>query len=160
MIVVALAVPFAIGTLLLLFRGFVSGRVAAMLGAAAMAVSLVLYAFVWEGRTKVSGEVDTSWIEPLGARLHLGVTYISWPFLLMTALADSSLARGRRGPAVLVVVVVGLVTFAVDAWLGADGGGALALRLGRGGTACKEHARPDDPADDQPDNDPEDQEAD
>ncbi|MEO6606233.1 MAG: NADH-quinone oxidoreductase subunit M, partial [Aeromicrobium sp.] len=72
--------------LLILLRNVVSGRLAAMLGAAAMAVSLVLYALVWEGRTKVSGEVDTSWIEPLGARLHLGVTYISWPFLLMTAL--------------------------------------------------------------------------
>lgn len=86
MIVAALAVPFAIGTLLLLLRGAVSGRAAALLGTAAMAVSLALYALVWEGRTKVSGEVDTSWIEPLGARLHLGVTYISWPFLLMTAL--------------------------------------------------------------------------
>lgn len=53
--------------------------------------------------------------------------FVAAAFLLMTALADSSLARGRRGPAVLVVVVVGLVTFAVDAWLGADGGGALAL---------------------------------
>ena len=40
------------------------------------------------------------------------------------------------------------------------GGGALALRLGRGGTARKEHARPDETADDQPDHDPEDQEAD
>ncbi len=86
MIVAALAAPFGVGVLLLLFRASVSGRIAALLGSAAMAVSLVLYSLVWEGRTKVSGEVDTSWIEPLGARLHLGVTYISWPFLLMTAL--------------------------------------------------------------------------
>jgi NADH-quinone oxidoreductase subunit M len=86
MIVAALAVPFGIGVLLLLIRKVVSGRAAALLGSAAMAVSLVLFALVWEGRTKVSGEVDTSWIEPLNARLHLGVTYISWPFVLMTAL--------------------------------------------------------------------------
>lgn len=86
MIVAALVVPFAIGTLLILLRNIVSGRMAAVLGAAAMSASLVLYALVWEGKsTPVSGEVDTSWIEPLGARLHLGVTYISWPFLLLTA---------------------------------------------------------------------------
>ncbi len=86
MIVVALATPFAVGVFLLLLRDLVAGRLAALLGAAAMAVSLVLFALVWEGRTKVSGEVDVSWIEPLNARLHLGVTSISWPFLLMTAL--------------------------------------------------------------------------
>ncbi len=86
MIVAALVVPFGIGVLLLLLRNVVKGQLAALLGTAAMTVSLVLYALVWEGRTKVSGEFDTSWIEPLGARLHLGVTYISWPFLLMTAL--------------------------------------------------------------------------
>ncbi len=86
MITAALAVPFALGLGLLVLRNAVPGRVAALLGAAAMAVSLVLYALVWEGRTKVSGEVDVAWIEPLGARLHLGVTAISWPFLLMTAL--------------------------------------------------------------------------
>lgn len=86
MIVTALAVPLVLGTLLLLLRNAVPGRVAAVLGSAAMAASLALYALVWEGRTQVSGEVDTSWIEPLGARLHLGVTYLSWPFLLMTAL--------------------------------------------------------------------------
>ena len=86
MIIAALAIPFGLGLLLLVLRNAVSGRVAAVLGSAAMAASLVLYALVWEGRSvRVSGEVDTSWIEPLGARLHLGVTYISWPFLLMTA---------------------------------------------------------------------------
>nr|WP_257908927.1 hypothetical protein [Janibacter limosus] len=53
--------------------------------------------------------------------------FVAAAFLLMTALADSSPARGRRGPAVLVVAVVGLATFVVDARLGADGGGALAL---------------------------------
>ncbi|NRQ49595.1 complex I subunit 4 family protein [Aeromicrobium stalagmiti] len=85
MIVTALAVPFVIGLLLMVGRARVSGPVAAAIGAAAMTVSLLLYALVWEGRDVVSGEVDTSWIEPLGARLHLGVTAVSWPFLLMTA---------------------------------------------------------------------------
>ncbi len=86
MIVAALAAPFGVGVLLILLRNAVSGRLAARVGAVAMATSLVLFALVWEGRTTVSGEVDLAWIEPLGARLHLGVTAISWPFLLMSAL--------------------------------------------------------------------------
>lgn len=85
MIVAALLVPFVVGLGLMIGRMHVPARAAAWLGAAAMAVSLVLYALVWDGDELVSGEVDTSWIEPLGARLHLGVTYVSWPFLLMTA---------------------------------------------------------------------------
>ncbi|AWB93498.1 complex I subunit 4 family protein [Aeromicrobium chenweiae] len=85
MIVAALLVPAVVGLALLIGRARVSGPVAAWLGAAAMTVSLVLYALVWEGRDVVSGEVDEPWIEPIGARLHLGVTAISWPFLLMTA---------------------------------------------------------------------------
>ncbi len=85
MIVAALVVPFVVGLLLMFGRRFASGRAAAWLGAAAMSVSLVLVAAAWEGREGVSGEVDVAWIEPLGARLHLGVTAVSWPFALMTA---------------------------------------------------------------------------
>ncbi|MRJ76102.1 NADH-quinone oxidoreductase subunit M [Aeromicrobium sp. SMF47] len=85
MIVVALLVPAVVGLVLLIGRARFSGPVAAWTGAAAMTVSLVLYALVWEGRDVVSGEVDEPWIEPVGARLHLGVTAVSWPFLLMTA---------------------------------------------------------------------------
>lgn len=85
MITAALTIPFVVGLALLFLRKRVSGRTAAWLGAAAMAASLVLYAVVWEGRDTISGEVDIAWIDPLGARLHLGVTYLSWPFLLMTA---------------------------------------------------------------------------
>ncbi|MCW2752524.1 MAG: NADH-quinone oxidoreductase subunit [Aeromicrobium sp.] len=85
MIVTALVVPFVIGILLMLFRGQISGRVAAWLGSAAMATSLVLFALVWDGRGVRSGEVDTMWIEPLRAHFHVGVTFWSWPFLLMTA---------------------------------------------------------------------------
>lgn len=85
MIVAALAVPFVVGLLLMVTQARVSGPYAAGIGAAAMAASLVLYALVWEGRDVVSGEVDVAWIDPLGARLHLGVTAVSWPFVLMTA---------------------------------------------------------------------------
>ena len=85
MITAALTVPFVVGLALLLLRKRVSGRTAAWLGATAMAASLVLFALVWEGKDKISGEVDIEWIEPLNARLHVGATSISWPFLLMTA---------------------------------------------------------------------------
>ncbi|MFI5426697.1 proton-conducting transporter membrane subunit [Aeromicrobium sp. UC242_57] len=90
MIVAALVVPFVVGVLVIALRATLSGRVAASIGAAAMAVSLALYALVWDGRagstgTGVSGEVDTTWIEPFGVHFHLGVTALSWPFLLMTA---------------------------------------------------------------------------
>lgn len=87
MIAAALIVPFAVGLLLMAGRRFVSGRIAAGLGAAAMTASLVLFAVVRDGDfdTFVSGEIDHSWIEPIGARLNLGVTDVSWPFLLMTA---------------------------------------------------------------------------
>ena len=85
MIAAALAVPFVVGLALLFLRKRVSGRTAASLGAVAMAASLVLLAVVWEGKGTISGEVDLEWIEPLNARLHLGATALSWPFLLMTA---------------------------------------------------------------------------
>lgn len=85
MITAALTIPFVVGLALLLLRKLVSGRTAAWLGAVAMAASLVLFALVWEGRDAISGEVDVAWIDPLGARLHLGATALSWPFLLMTA---------------------------------------------------------------------------
>ena len=85
MIVAALLVPFVVGFVLIVGRAHVPGRTAAWLGATAMTASLVLYALVWEGTEGVSGEIDESWIEPLGARLHLGVTLVSWPFVLMTA---------------------------------------------------------------------------
>jgi NADH-quinone oxidoreductase subunit M len=87
-IVAALAVPFAIGLLLIAGRAHLSGRMAAWLGAAAMTASLALYVVIWAGRdagTYAAGAVDAPWIEPLGARLQLGVTVISWPFALMTA---------------------------------------------------------------------------
>lgn len=86
MIAAALLIPSVVGLVLMIGRRFVSGRAAASLGAVAMAASLVLFAVVRDDSDVVSGEIDRSWIEPIGARLHLGVTDISWPFLLMTAL--------------------------------------------------------------------------
>lgn len=86
MIAAALLIPSVLGLLLMVGRRFVSGRVAASLGVAAMTASLALIAVVRDPDVVVSGEIDHAWIEPIGARLHLGVTDISWPFLLMTAL--------------------------------------------------------------------------
>jgi NADH-quinone oxidoreductase subunit M len=84
-IVAALALPLLVGLLLMIGRRRVPGRTAALLGAVAMTASLVLLVLLWDGGDGVSGEVDRAWIEPLGARLHLGVTALSFPFLLMTA---------------------------------------------------------------------------
>lgn len=53
--------------------------------------------------------------------------FVAAAFLLMTAVASPLLAAGRRRAAVVAVAVIGAATFLVDAWLGADGGGALAL---------------------------------
>ena len=112
MIVTALIVPFVIGILLMLFRGDVPGRLAALLGAAAMGTSLVLFALVWDGPGwgGVSGEVDTSWIKPLNAHFHVGVTSLSWPFLLMTAflglLCCIWLVADDTSPAVVGLVLV------------------------------------------------------
>ncbi|MDX6276991.1 MAG: NADH-quinone oxidoreductase subunit, partial [Nocardioidaceae bacterium] len=84
MIVAGLVVPFVVGALLMLFRGDVPGRVAALLGAAAMTTSLVLFAVAWDGGSP-RGRVDVMWIKPLNAHFHVGLTPFSWPFLLMTA---------------------------------------------------------------------------
>ena len=112
MIVAALVVPFVIGILLMLFRGNVPGRLAALLGAGAMATSLVLFALVWDNTESfgIDGEVDTMWIEPLRAHFHVGVTLFSWPFLLMTAflglLCCIWLIADDTSPAVVGLVLV------------------------------------------------------
>ncbi len=84
-IVAIVLVPLVLGAVLIAGRSRVSGRSAALLGAVAMTASLLLSMLVWDDLAAVSGGVDTVWIESLGARLHLGVTSVSWPFLLMTA---------------------------------------------------------------------------
>lgn len=86
MIPFALGLPFVAALALMFLRKVLSGRVAAVIGAATLAASLVLVGLVRDGAAKISGEVDIAWIDPLGARLHVGVTALSWPFLLLTAL--------------------------------------------------------------------------
>ncbi|MBP2390644.1 complex I subunit 4 family protein [Aeromicrobium fastidiosum] len=110
MIAAALVIPFVVGFGLIVGRRFIDGRRAAWLGAAAMTSSLTLYAVSWEGRGTVSGEIDVPWIESLGARLHLGVTAVSWPFALMTAfiaiLCCLWLAVEGTSPALVGLVLV------------------------------------------------------
>lgn len=110
MIVAALALPILVGLLLMIGRRSVPGRTAALVGAATMTVSLVLLVLLWDGAEGVSGEVDHAWIEPLGARLHLGVTALSFPFLLMTAvvaiLCCAWLVKDDTAPGLVGLVLV------------------------------------------------------
>jgi len=110
MIIAALAIPLAVAALLLLMRSQVAGRTSAWLAAGAMAVSLVLLILVWNGPDATSGEVDIRWIDPLGSRFHLGVTAVSWPFLLMTAflglLCCLWLIADETPPALVALVLV------------------------------------------------------
>lgn len=86
MIAVALGVLFAAALLLVLLASRFSGRSAALLGALASLAATVLLALVPRGGTEETwGEIDHAWIEPLGARLHLGVDGVSLPLALLTA---------------------------------------------------------------------------
>jgi NADH-quinone oxidoreductase subunit M len=109
-IAASLAVPFGVGLLLMVLRNRIPGRLAAWLGVIAMAVSLDQLVMVWDGRDGISGEIDVAWIEPLNARLHLGATVISWPFLLMTAvlglLCCLWLVASDTSPALVGLVLV------------------------------------------------------
>lgn len=110
MIIAALLVPFLTGSILLAGRKSFTGRSAAWTGAIAMGVSTVLYTLVWQGREGISGEISEPWIDPLGARLHLGVTALSWPFLLMTALIGVAccfwLVADDTSPALVGLVLI------------------------------------------------------
>ncbi len=86
MIAAALLVLLAAATLLAVMPSRFSGRPAAVTGAVASVVSLVLLALVPRGGPDEAwGEVDHTWIEPLGARLHLGLDGVSLPLALLTA---------------------------------------------------------------------------
>lgn len=86
MIAVALGVLFVAALLLVLLPSRFSGRSAALLGALASLAATVLLALVPRGGTEETwGEIDHAWIEPLGARLHLGVDGVSLPLALLTA---------------------------------------------------------------------------
>ena len=85
-------IAFAIGVLLAAAAGLVAlssrltGRLAALVGALASLTALVLLALVPRGGAgETWGEIDHAWIEPLGARLHLGVDGVSLPLALLTA---------------------------------------------------------------------------
>lgn len=110
MIVAALGLPFVVGLALMIGRRHLSGRAAAWLGAATMTIVLGLYVLTWQGREGVSGEVDVPWIDPIGARLHLGMTAVSWPFALMTAfiavLCCLWLVADATSPALVGLVLV------------------------------------------------------
>ena len=86
MIAAALAVLLATAALIVLVSKRLPGRLAALVGAVASLAALVLLALVPRGGTDETwGEIDHSWIEPLGARLHLGVDGVSLPLALLTA---------------------------------------------------------------------------
>ena len=78
---------FAVAALVLAVapRAF-AGRRAAELGAVASLVALVELARIPIGKPgTLWAEVDRPWIGMLGARFHVGVDEISWPFALLTA---------------------------------------------------------------------------
>jgi NADH-quinone oxidoreductase subunit M len=78
---------FAVAALVLAVapRAF-AGRRAAELGAVASLVALVELARIPIGKPgTLWAEVDRPWIDVLGARFHVGVDEISWPFALLTA---------------------------------------------------------------------------
>ncbi|MDO9378244.1 MAG: NADH-quinone oxidoreductase subunit M [Nocardioidaceae bacterium] len=123
-VVAAVLLPLLVGGGLVLSGGRVPGRVAALAGAATTVVSAALVVAAWaaSGRGEVAGEVDAAWIEAIGARWHLGVDGISFPFVLMTlllgllccvSLVDHAPA-GDGPPSALV----GLVLVVVGAALG------------------------------------------
>lgn len=109
-ITAALVVPFAVALLLLLGRDRISGRVSAWFGVGAMIATLVLLAVVWRDHSPYAGEVDIAWIDPLGARLHLGLDAVSWPLALMTAflglLCCVWLVAGDTSPSLVALVLI------------------------------------------------------
>ena len=86
MIVAALAVLFAAALVLVAAPARFRGRRAAVLGATASAAAFVLLAVVPRDDVDTAwGEADVAWIEPLGARLHVGMDGVSLPLALLTA---------------------------------------------------------------------------
>lgn len=142
MLVLVLLVVLAAQRWSALTRGSAAGLVAVGTIAAVTFVVLAGDLLVGGGRMTMLSVLG---LLPLdGGRFHgFGnvpfAIFVAASFLLMTALANPLLARGdvlrrdegaskgRRRAAAAVVAVVGAATFLVDAWLGADGGGALAL---------------------------------
>jgi NADH-quinone oxidoreductase subunit M len=85
-IAAALAVLLAAALLLAVLPSRFAGRSAAVIGAVASMAALTFLALVPRSGTEETwGEIDHAWIEPLGARLHVGVDGISLPLALLTA---------------------------------------------------------------------------
>jgi NADH-quinone oxidoreductase subunit M len=85
-IAAALGVLLAAALLLVVMPSRLTGRRAAVTGVVASLASLILLALIPRGGTAETwGELDHAWIEPLGARLHVGVDGISLPLALLTA---------------------------------------------------------------------------
>jgi NADH-quinone oxidoreductase subunit M len=85
-IAAALIVLVSAALLLIVLPSRFTGRPVALIGALASLAALILLALVPRGGTEETwGEIDHAWIEPLGARLHLGVDGVSLPLALLTA---------------------------------------------------------------------------
>jgi NADH-quinone oxidoreductase subunit M len=85
-IAAALVVLLAGAAVLVVLSSRLPGRTAALIGAVSSLVAFVLLALVPRGGTgEAWGEIDRAWIEPLGARLHVGVDGVSLPLALLTA---------------------------------------------------------------------------
>ncbi len=111
MIAAALAVPLAVAAVLVLVRRQFTGRAAALAGAAASLASLVLLALVpRDGPDQTWGEIDHPWIDPLGARLHLGLDGVSLPLALLTAFLALVcclwLLKPRTSPVLVALLLV------------------------------------------------------
>ena len=86
MIAAVLAVLFVPAVVLGLAPARLGGRVAAIIGAVASVATLLLLATVPRGDVDTTwAEADVAWIEPLNARLHVGLDGVSWPLALLTA---------------------------------------------------------------------------
>jgi len=85
-IAAALVVLLVAALLLAVLPSRFAGRSAAVVGAAASLAAFVLLALVpRDGPDDTWGEMNHAWIEPLGARLHLGMDGVSLPLALLTA---------------------------------------------------------------------------
>jgi NADH-quinone oxidoreductase subunit M len=85
--IAAALLAFAVAALVLTIApAAFAGRRAAELGAVASLVALVELARIPIGKPgSLWAEIDEPWIGALGARFHVGVDEISWPFALLTA---------------------------------------------------------------------------
>ncbi|MBC7593071.1 MAG: NADH-quinone oxidoreductase subunit M, partial [Kineosporiaceae bacterium] len=114
LIVLAVLIPQLAAVVLVFGRGALSTRVAARIGALAMALTLFAVVGVWtqepDTGSRWRSEIDLPWIETLRVHFHLGLDGVSWPLALMTALlailACLALADSDIGSPSLVALVL------------------------------------------------------